>query len=179
MKNINDLKVLITNDEITQKIKLEAEKINNYYEKNHKNETLVLICILKGAVMFFSELVKYLKMPLQMEFISLSSYGNSQKSTGEVKSINLTLPDLENKIVLIVEDIIDTGLTLDFLTKYIKTNCKVRDVKLASLFNKKCARKYAINPDFYCFDIDDKFIIGFGLDYCGLYRNLNYIGYFE
>lgn len=138
-----------------------------------------MICILKGAVMFYSELVKHLKMPVQMEFISLSSYGSYTKSTGEIKTINLTLPDLKDKNVLIVEDIIDTGLTLEFLTKYIKKNCEVKDLKLITLFNKKCARKYNIEPDFYCFDIDDKFIVGFGLDYCGLYRNLDYIGYFE
>ena len=129
--------------------------------------------------MFYSELVKHLKMPVQMEFISLSSYGSYTKSTGEIKTINLTLPDLKDKNVLIVEDIIDTGLTLEFLTKYIKKNCEVKDLKLITLFNKKCARKYNIEPDFYCFDIDDKFIVGFGLDYCGLYRNLDYIGYFE
>lgn len=175
-KDIKDLKTLINNKQIIEKIKEQAQKINSSY---NNNETLILICILKGAVMFFSELVKHLKMPVQMEFISLSSYGDATTSSGEIKSFNLTLPNLADKNVLIVEDIIDTGLTLDFLTKYIKKNCAVKDVKIASLFDKKCARKYDIKPDFYCFDIDDKFIIGFGLDYCGLYRNLDYIGYFE
>ena len=86
---------------------------------------------------------------------------------------------MENQKALIVEDIIDTGLTLDFLLKFIKTNCKVKDVKLAVLFDKKCARKFDIEPDFSAFEIDDKFIVGFGLDYNGFYRNLDYIGYFE
>ena len=175
-KNIKDLKPLISKEEILSKIKEVAKKINEHYRQN---ETLTLICILKGAVMFYTELSKHLTMPIQMEFISLSSYGNNTKSSGKVKSLNLTLPDLEDKNVLIVEDIIDTGLTLDFLTKYIKTNCKVKDVKLASLFDKKCARKFDIQPDFNCFEIDDKFIVGFGLDYCNLYRNLEYVGYFE
>lgn len=175
-KDIKDLKVLFSNKEIIEKIKQQAQILNSIY---NSNETLIMICILKGAVMFYSELVKHLKMPVQMEFISLSSYGSYTKSTGEIKTINLTLPDLKDKNVLIVEDIIDTGLTLEFLTKYIKKNCEVKDLKLITLFNKKCARKYNIEPDFYCFDIDDKFIVGFGLDYCGLYRNLDYIGYFE
>ncbi len=175
-KDIKDLKVLFSNKEIIEKIKQQAQILNSIYDNN---KTLIMICILKGAVMFYSELVKHLKMPVQMEFISLSSYGSYTKSTGEIKTINLTLPDLKDKNVLIVEDIIDTGLTLEFLTKYIKKNCEVKDLKLITLFNKKCARKYNIEPDFYCFDIDDKFIVGFGLDYCGLYRNLDYIGYFE
>ena len=175
-KDIKDLKVLFSNKEIIEKIKQQAQILNSIYDNN---KTLIMICILKGAVMFYSELVKHLKMPVQMEFISLSSYGSYTKSTGEIKTINLTLPDLKDKNVLIVEDIRDTGLTLEFLTKYIKKNCEVKDLKLITLFNKKCARKYNIEPDFYCFDIDDKFIVGFGLDYCGLYRNLDYIGYFE
>ncbi len=175
-KDIKDLKVLFSSKEIIEKIKQQAQILNSIYDNN---KTLIMICILKGAVMFYSELVKHLKMPVQMEFISLSSYGSYTKSTGEIKTINLTLPDLKDKNVLIVEDIIDTGLTLEFLTKYIKKNCEVKDLKLITLFNKKCARKYNIEPDFYCFDIDDKFIVGFGLDYCGLYRNLDYIGYFE
>ena len=175
-KDIKDLKVLFSNKEIIEKIKQQAQILNSIYDNN---KTLIMICILKGAVMFYSELVKHLNMPVQMEFISLSSYGSYTKSTGEIKTINLTLPDLKDKNVLIVEDIIDTGLTLEFLTKYIKKNCEVKDLKLITLFNKKCARKYNIEPDFYCFDIDDKFIVGFGLDYCGLYRNLDYIGYFE
>ena len=77
-----------------------------------------------------------------------------------------------------MEDIVDTGLTLDFLIKFIKMNCCAQDVKLAVLFDKKCARKYDVTPDFSAFEIDDKFIVGFGLDYAGLYRNLDYVGYF-
>ena len=126
-KDIKDLKVLFSNKEIIEKIKQQAQILNSIYDNN---KTLIMICILKGAVMFYSELVKHLKMPVQMEFISLSSYGSYTKSTGEIKTINLTLPDLKDKNVLIVEDIIDTGLTLEFLTKYIKKNCEVKDLKL-------------------------------------------------
>ena len=88
------------------------------------------------------------------------------------------MPPFENENVLIVEDIIDTGLTLDFLKKFLKHNCRAKSVNLAVLFDKKCARKYDITPEFSAFEIDDKFIVGFGLDYCGLYRNLDYVGYF-
>ena len=137
-----------------------------------------MVCVLKGAVMFFAELSKYLKMPVRMEFVSLSSYGAGEKSSGKVSALNLSLPPLENKNVLVVEDIMDTGLTLKFLLDFIETKCKARDVKLAVMCDKKCARKYDISPDFYAIDVDDKFIVGFGLDYNEIYRNLPYIGYF-
>ena len=175
-KDIRDLKVLINNKELTKRIKQVAEEINSYYKND---EILNIVCVLRGAVMFFTELSKYLKMPVKMEFISLSSYGNNQVSSGSVKINDSKLPNFENQNVLIVEDIIDTGLTLDFLLKLVKQNCNAKSVKLAVMFDKKCARKHDVKPDFSAYEIDDKFIVGFGLDYCGLYRNLDYIGYFE
>ncbi len=176
MKKIEELKVLIDKKTLANRIKELAVEINSTYDNN---STLNLICVLKGAVMFYTELIKHLKMPVKMEFVRLSSYGSSTQSKGEVKSLNLSLPDFEGQNVLVVEDIIDTGLTLDFLVKFIKQNCQAKDVKLAVLFDKKCARKYDIKPDFSAFQVDDKFIVGFGLDYEGFYRNLDYIGYFE
>ena len=175
-KDIKDLKVLIDNKALIEKIKTLAEEINQSY---NNSEPLVLICVLRGAVMFYTELAKYLEMPIKMEFVSLSSYGNNQHSSGKIKTLNLNLPSFKNENVLVVEDIVDTGLTLDFLIKFLKTSCEAQDVKLAVLFDKKCARKYDVKPDFSAFEIDDKFIVGFGLDYCGLYRNLDYVGYFE
>ena len=174
-----ELKTLISSDELFKKIQKLADDINLYYEKNYSlNEELTIVCVLKGAVMFFAELSKYLKMPVRMEFVSLSSYGAGEKSSGKVSALNLSLPPLENKNVLVVEDIMDTGLTLKFLLDFIETKCKARDVKLAVMCDKKCVRKYDISPDFYAIDVDDKFIVGFGLDYNEIYRNLPYIGYF-
>ena len=174
-----ELKTLISSDELFKKIQKLADDINLYYEKNYSlNEELTIVCVLKGAVMFFAELSKYLKMPVRMEFVSLSSYGAGEKSSGKVSALNLSLPPLENKNVLVVEDIMATGLTLKFLLDFIETKCKARDVKLAVMCDKKCARKYDISPDFYAIDVDDKFIVGFGLDYNEIYRNLPYIGYF-
>ncbi len=175
-KNIKDLKTLISKDELYKGIKTLAQKINNDYPKD---EELVLVCILKGAVMFYTELSKYLEMPVKMEFITLSSYGNAQNSTGKVKAVNLNLENIENKNVLIVEDIIDTGITLNFLINYIQTSFKTKSVKLAVLLDKKCERKFCINPEYCAFEVDDKFIVGFGLDYENLYRNIDFIGYFE
>ncbi len=175
-----ELKTLVKSEDLFKKIENLADEINAYYEKNYGlDEELTVVCVLKGAVMFFAEISKYLKMPLRMEFVSLSSYGAGEKSSGKVSALNLSLPPLENKNVLVVEDIMDTGLTLKFLLDFIETKCKARDVKLAVMCDKKCARKYDISPDFYALDVDDKFIVGFGLDYNEIYRNLPYIGYFE
>ena len=170
------LKILINENELKKRIKELADEINGHYKKD---ETITAICVLKGAVMFFCELVKYLKMPVRMEFVSLSSYGCSKHSAGRVSALNVSLPPLENEKVLVVEDIMDTGLTLKFLLDYLKTKCKVRDVKLAVMFDKKCARKFDIEPDFSAFNVDDKFIVGFGLDYNEIMRNIPFVGYYE
>lgn len=175
-----ELKTLVAKEDLSKRIEELADKINSYYKKNFgPNEELTVVCVLKGAVMFFVELSKHLTMPLRMEFVSLSSYGDSEKSSGKVSALNLSLPPLENKNVLVVEDIMDTGLTLKFLLDFLKTKCRAKDVKLAVMCDKKCARKYDISPDFYAIDVDDKFIVGFGLDYNEHYRNIPYIGYFE
>ncbi len=176
MSDNKELKVLIGESELAKRIKELGEEINAHY--GIENE-LTIVCVLKGAVMFFCELAKHLKMPVKMEFVSLSSYGDAQKSSGKVSALNLSLPPLEGKNVLVVEDIMDTGLTLNFLLDFIRSKCKAKDVKLAVMFDKKCARKYPVKPDFSAYDVGDKFIVGFGLDYCELHRNLPYIGYYE
>lgn len=170
-----ELKTLIDDVALQKRIKELAEEINDYYGCEKE---ITAICVLKGAVMFFCELVKYLKMPVRMEFVSLSSYGCSKTSSGRVSALNVSLPPLENERVLVVEDIMDTGLTLKFLMDYLVDKCNVKDAKLAVLLDKKCARKYDITPDFSAFDVDDKFIVGFGLDYNELMRNIPIIGYF-
>ena len=130
-------------------------------------------------MMFCAELSKHLKMPVKQEFVRLSSYGASEKSSGNVKALDLTLPNLEGKNALIVEDIIDTGLTIKFLKDYIERTLKPKTLKVAAMADKKIARQNDLYPDFYCFEVDDKFILGFGLDVNELYRNLPYIAYFE
>ena len=173
---MNEPKVLIDTNSLYKRIKELAYEINKNFGTE---EPLNIVCVLKGAAMFCTELSKSLKMPLRFEYITLSSYGNSTTSSGKVKSLNLALPDFEGENVLIVEDIIDTGLTLNYLMQYIKENCNPKNIKLAVMFNKKIKRQFDLNPDFSAFETDDKFIVGFGLDYKGFYRNLDYIGYFE
>ena len=160
-------------EEIEEKIKSLAAKIN----KDYNGESLCVICVLKGAVMFAIHLVKYLDMPLKLEFVKLSSYGSSKTSTGKVNAVDISLPDLNGENVLIVEDIIDTGLTAKFLTDFIKDNFKTKSTKFCSLLDKKICRKVDIEPDYYCIEVDNKFLVGYGLDWEGYYRNIPYIGY--
>ena len=168
-----DLKVLFSEAEIQNAIKKLGDKINNDY----KGEELFLVCVLKGAVMFMADLAKHLKMPVDMEFIRLSSYGSGFTSTGKVNAVDISLPDLNGKNVLIIEDIIDTGHTARFLMDFMKHNFKAKSVKFCSLLDKKIKREVDIDPDYYGLDVDDKFLVGYGLDYDGFYRNLPYIGY--
>ena len=168
-KDIKNLKVLISEEEIQDKLKTLAVQLE---EKFDKDETIYVICVLKGSVMFCADLVKHIKNPVQMEFIRISSYGNETKSSNNLQAIDLTLPNLADKNVLIVEDIIDTGLTARFLTDLFKIKHHPKKLLFVSLLNKKCARQIEIEPDLYGFEIDDKFVVGYGLDYKGYFRNV-------
>ena len=174
-KDIKDLKVLISEEEIQEKLKSFAKDIEKVFPID---EEIYVICVLKGSVMFCADLVKHFKHSVQMEFIRISSYGHEQKSSNNLQAIDLTLPNLHDKNVLIVEDIIDTGLTARFLTDLFKIKHHPKKLAFVALLNKKCARQIDIEPDFYGFEIDDKFVVGYGLDYKGYFRNLPYIGYF-
>lgn len=171
----NDIKHLFLEEDIQRRVKELAEIINFDY----KNEELWVVCVLKGSVMFTADLVKYLTMPVKMEFIRLSSYGSATTSSGQVRAVDLSLPDLNDKNVLIIEDIIDTGLTAKFLFDFINTSFNTKTTKFCSFLDKKCCRTVDIDANYVGFEIDNKFVIGYGLDYDGQFRNLPYIGYVE
>lgn len=171
----SDIKDLFESCVIQARIKEIAQEINSCYF----NEELYVICVLKGSVMFTADLVKYLSMPVKMEFIRLSSYGPSTVSSGKVRAVDLSLPDLNDKNVLIVEDIVDTGLTAKFLLDFVNTSFRTKTTKFCSLLDKKCCRTTEIDVDYVGFEIDNKFVIGYGLDYNGDFRNLPFIGYVE
>lgn len=168
-----DLKVLYSEEQIHQRIKELADNLNKFYA----GEEVIAICVLKGAVLFATDLVRELNMPVKLEFIRLSSYGSSTTTSGKVNAVDIKLPDLNGKNVLIIEDIVDTGLTAKFLVDFIHMNFHVKNLKFCSLLDKKITRKVDIEPDCYGFEIDDKFVVGYGLDYDGYFRNLKYIGY--
>lgn len=162
---------LITEDEINLRIKSLGHAITRDFE----NEDLVVICVLKGAFIFCSDLVKAINLPLKLDFISLSSYGDSTHSSGNVRLEMDITTNLEGKNVLIVEDIVDTGLTIKTLIELLEAR-KPKQIKLASLLFKPSKLKHKVNIDYLGFEIEDKFVIGYGLDYAGRYRELPYIG---
>ncbi len=168
-----DLKILFSEEEIKSRVKELANTLNTFY----KGEEVVAICVLKGAVLFATDLIRELNMPIKIEFIRLSSYGGETTTSGKVNAVDIKLPDLNGKNVLIIEDIVDTGLTAKFLLDFMAINFHLKTIKFCTLLDKKVTRKVDISPDYYCFDIDDKFVVGYGLDYDGYYRNLPYIAY--
>lgn len=170
---VEDLKILFSEETLQKRIKELAEEMNAFY----KGEEVIAVCVLKGAVMFATDLVKHLNMPLQMEFIRLSSYGSAFSTSGKVNAVDISLPDLNGKNVLIIEDIVDTGLTAKFLMDFMNNNFHTKSTKFCSLLDKKITRKTDIEPDYYGFEIDNKFVVGYGLDYEGYMRNLKFIGY--
>jgi hypoxanthine phosphoribosyltransferase len=173
--NAQQLTPYISADAIQERIKAMAGEINQKYADCDK---LIVIAILRGSFMFASDLVKHLNMPCQIEFVRLASYGNSTTSSGNVKPVDLTLPDLNDKDVLIVEDIVDTGLTMHFFRNYLQSLHRIKSLSLAVLLDKAEARSKEIPPfpvDYAGFTVGNEFLIGYGLDYAGLYRNLPFV----
>lgn len=163
--------VLISEEEIALRI----EALGKAITKDFENQDLVVICVLKGAFMFCSDLIKKINLPIKLEFISLSSYGDSTHSSGNVRLEMDITANIEGKNVLIVEDIVDSGLTIKTLMDMLSVR-KPKTVKLASLLFKPVKLKHNVKIDYLGFEIEDKFVIGFGLDYAGRYRELPYIG---
>jgi len=162
---------LITEDEIA----LRLDALGKAITQDYHNEDLIVICVLKGAFVFCSDLIKKINRPVSLEFISLSSYGDSTNSSGNVRLEMDITANIEGKNVLIVEDIVDTGLTIKTLMEMISVR-KPKSVKLASLLFKPVKMKHKVAIDYLGFEIEDKFVIGYGLDYAGRYRELPYIG---
>ena len=166
-----ELKVLCTEEQLQTRIKEIGEELN----KRFGEEEVYVICVLKGSIMFTVDLVKHLKMPIRMEFIRLASYGHDFTSSGKVKAIDISLPDINNKNVVIIEDIVDTGHTLTYLIKNLSTR-QPASLKICTLLNKECRREVKLTPDYVGFEIDNYFVLGYGLDYAEKYRNLPEIG---
>ena len=167
--------VMFSREQVENRIKELADQINEEYGMT----PLRLICILKGSVFFSCELAKHLKMPVTLDFMSVSSYGDDTKSSGVVKIVKDLDQPLEDKEVLVVEDIIDSGRTLSYLLDVLKRR-NPNSVKLCTLLDKPERRvKKQVKVDYTCFTIPDEFVVGYGLDYAQKYRNLPYIGVVE
>lgn len=173
---IENIKKLINAKQLQEKIK----EIANQISTDYKNEELLLICILKGAVYFAIDLSKNIKNEnLIIDFMKVSSYGiNNRESTGNINFSLDVSQSIEGKNVIIVEDIIDSGITLSYLYDYLKKK-NPKSLKICVLLDKKERREKEVKIDYKGFEIENKFVLGYGLDYDEKYRNLPYIGYVE
>ncbi len=164
-------RVLLTAEEIQQKIDDIAQRINEDYA----GKDLVLVSVLKGSVVFMADLMRAIRVRCAIDFLAVSSYGKNTTSTGAVKILkDLDMP-IENKDVLIVEDILDSGMTLSYIMNLMVVH-KPASVRLCTLLDKPARRRVPITPNYCCFSIPDEFVVGYGLDYNEQYRNLPYIG---
>lgn len=173
MKNLrNDVeKVLFTEVEIKAKIREIGAQVSIDYE----DKEIILVGVLKGSVPFMADLLREITIPCSMDFMAVSSYGNSTETSGVVRILKDLDSHIENKNILIVEDIIDTGITLRYLVDYLKGR-KPASIKIACLLDKPDRRRADIKIDYFAFKAPDYFLVGYGLDYAQLYRNLPYIG---
>ncbi|AAK81139.1 hypoxanthine phosphoribosyltransferase [Clostridium acetobutylicum] len=163
--------VLLDEEKINEKVKELGKKISEDY----KGKDLILIGILKGSVVFMGNLVKYIDIPCAIDFMSVSSYGNGTSTSGIVKVLKDLDSDVEGKDILIVEDIIDSGVTLKYLMGHISGK-KPNSIEIITLLNKPERRRVEINVKYTGFIVPDYFLVGYGLDYAEKYRNLPYIG---
>ena len=160
-------KVLIQESDLKRRVKELAERISEDY----KGETVTFICILSGASVFFADLVRELHLDVRFEFMSVSSYGSGTVSSGEVKILKDVNHPIAGKNVIIVEDIIDSGCTLSYLKRVLEQR-EPKSIKVCTILDKPSRRKVDFKGDYVGFEIPDEFVIGYGLDYDGRYRNL-------
>lgn len=163
--------ILISAKDVEARVQALGKVINHDYA----GKEITAICILKGGVVFFADMIRQIQQPLKCEFLGVSSYHAEKTSSGEVKLTQDMREPIEGKHVLIFEDIVDTGLTLSYLLKLFESR-RPASLKLCSLLFKPQCLKVAMQPDYVGFEIGNRFVVGYGLDYDGLYRGLPYIG---
>ncbi len=168
------IRVLLSEEEVDKRIQEIGEQISKDYE----GKEVHLICVLKGGVFFMCELAKRIRVPVSLDFMSVSSYGDETSSSGVVRIVKDLDQPLEGKDVLIVEDIIDSGRTLYYLMDILQKR-NPRSLRLCTLLDKPERRVKDVKVDYTCFNIPDEFVVGYGLDYAQKYRNLPYIGVVE
>ena len=173
LSEFNDpgLEVLITAEAISKRIAEMGEQITRDYAGRRP----LLVCVLKGAMVFMADLIRSIDLPLAIDFIAVSSYGSGTRSTGEVKIIKDLDAPAEGRDLIFVEDILDTGLTLSYLLENFRAR-GTSSITIAALLNKPDRRKVEVHLDYKGFDIPDEFVVGYGLDFDERYRNLPYIG---
>lgn len=165
-------KVLLTKEEISSKVK----ELGRQITRDYAGKSPVMVCILKGAAVFFSDLIREIDLPLTLDFMAISSYGSATKTSGVVRILKDLDNDILGKDVIVVEDIVDSGITLNYLQQLLKQR-GASSLRIATLLDKPARRKIPdLRIDYFCFDIPDAFVVGYGLDYDQKYRNLPDIG---
>ena len=168
------IEVLVTKEDVEKRISEMADEINRAYA----GKSLHLVCVLKGGAFFMCELAKHLNIPVSLDFMSVYSYGSATKSSGVVKIVKDLDEPIKDKDVLVVEDIVDSGRTLSYLMEMLRDRGP-KSLHLCTLLDKPERRVVEVNVDYTGFQIPDKFVVGYGLDYDQHYRNLPYIGVVE
>lgn len=166
--------MMISETDIKERVKKIAEEI----ESDFNNEPIVLIVVLKGSFVFAADLIREMKGEIKVDFISVSSYGNDTETTGKVRLLKDLDANITNQNVVVVEDIIDSGLTLNFLRRHLQTH-NPKEIKICTLLDKPERRRVELPVDYVGFVIPDEFIVGYGIDYAQEYRNLPYIAIVE
>lgn len=169
---MDNIKVLISEEKLQKRIKKLAKEI----EKDYKDKEINLICILKGSIMFTCDLARNINKNVMIDFLRVSSYENNKSKT--ISFVKGLLPDIKGKDIILIEDIIDSGKTMNFLVPLLN-NMKPNSIKVCTLLDKPSRRKMSFKADYVGFTIEDKFVLGYGMDYDQKYRNLKFIGYIE
>lgn len=169
---MNDIESVMFDKEEIAKI---VERLGREISRDYAGEEIFAVGILKGAVVFFSDLVRQIDVPVRMDFMIASSYGNSSKTSGTVKIMKDLDFDIAGKHVMIIEDIVDSGLTMQYLMEVLRTR-KPKSIKLCALLSKPSRRQTEVKIDYCGAEVPDEFLVGYGLDYAGKYRNLPCIG---
>ena len=164
-------KVLLSEEEIAAKVK----ELGTQITRDYQGKNLMMVSVLKGSVVFMADLMRAIDLPCCIDFMCVSSYGSGTSSTGVVKIIKDLDIDLHNVDLLIVEDILDSGKTLHYITKLLSER-GTASIRIATLLDKPERRVVPLSPDYCCFSVPDEFVVGYGLDYDEKYRNLPYIG---
>jgi hypoxanthine phosphoribosyltransferase len=159
----------------TEELQAKVAELGRQISEDYRGRNPLLICLLRGAVVFLSDLIRATDIPLEMDFMAISSYGDSTESSGVVRLVMDLKTSITGRNVLIVEDIIDTGYTLAYILDNLKTR-RPADVKVCALLSKTSRREIQVEVDYLGFEIPDKFVVGYGLDYAETYRNLPFIG---
>ncbi len=168
----NDIKDVLIDEKTLKK---RVSELGKELAEEYKGKNPLVICVLKGSVLFMSDLVQSMDIPLEIDFMAISSYGNGTRSSGEVRILKDLDKSVEGRDLLIIEDIVDSGLTLSYLIKIFKDR-NTNSIKVCSLLDKPERRISEVEIDFVGFAVPDEFVVGYGLDFAEKYRNLPFIG---